>query len=144
MSSKKKGRPGGVQGGQLVQMRYARGSRASRVCARTSTHPRPHPRTKKVTPFQNSPVSTGIPAGPVRTLAGLQGRCARLLPGDPCAQLILLTRIAVPVQWRCRQSEVARRCMEGCPGHQGAFSCCNYPRGVWTLVRERHVARGRG
>ena len=62
--------------------RYARGSRASRVCARTSTHPR-----------------TGIPAGPVRTLAGLQGRCARWpgsLPGDPCAQLILLTPIAVP------------------------------------------------
>jgi hypothetical protein len=32
------------------------------------------------------------------------------LPGDPCAhrpgpQLILLTRIAVPVQWRCRQSK---------------------------------------
>jgi hypothetical protein len=37
-----------------------------------------------------------------------------------------------------------RLCMEGCPGHQGAVSCCTYPRGVWTLVRERHVARGRG
>jgi hypothetical protein len=44
------------EGGQ-AEGGYARGSRASRVCARTSTHPR-----------------TGIPAGPVRTLAGLQGR----------------------------------------------------------------------
>jgi len=78
----------GRAGGRGAQLRYARGSRASRVCARTSTYPR-----------------TGIPAGPVRTLAWLQGRCARSLPGDPCAQLILLTRIAVPVQWRCRQSE---------------------------------------
>ena len=44
----------GRAGGRGVQLRYARGSRASRVCARTSTHPR-----------------TGIPEGPVRTLAGL-------------------------------------------------------------------------
>jgi hypothetical protein len=50
----------GRAGGRGVKLQYARGSRASRVCARTSTHPR-----------------TGIPAGPVRTLAGLQGRCAR-------------------------------------------------------------------
>ena len=60
----------GRAGGRGVQLRYARGSRASRVCARTSTHPR-----------------TGIPAGPVRTLAGLQGRCARLLPGKSPSSL---------------------------------------------------------
>ena len=30
----------GRAGGRGVQLRYARGSRASRVCARTSTHPR--------------------------------------------------------------------------------------------------------
>ena len=97
----------GRAGGRGVQLRYARGSRASRVCARTSTHPR-----------------TGIPAGPVRTLAGLQGRCARSLPGDPCAQLILLTRIAVPVQWRCRQSESRKT-------HHGWMSCT--PRGFQLL-----------
>ena len=97
----------GRAGGRGVQLRYARGSRASRVCARTSTHPR-----------------TGIPAGPVRTLAGLQGRCARSLPGDPCAQLILLTRIAVPVQWRCRQSESRKT-------HHGRMSCT--PRGFQLL-----------
>jgi hypothetical protein len=71
------------------------------------------------------------------------------LPGDPCAhrpgpQLILMTRIAVPVQWRCRQSKSRKTLLASCPGHQGAVSCCTYPRGVWTLVRERHVARGRG
>jgi hypothetical protein len=52
----------GRAGGRGAQLRYARGSRASRVCARTSTYPR-----------------TGIPAGPVRTLAWLQGRCAPAL-----------------------------------------------------------------
>jgi hypothetical protein len=46
------------------------------------------------------------------TAAGLSclHRAHPHLPGDPCAhlrgpQLILLTRIAVPVQWRCRQSK---------------------------------------
>ena len=96
----------GRAGGRGVQLRYARGSRASRVCARTSTHPR-----------------TGIPAGPVRTLAGLQGRCARSLPGDPCAQLILLTRIAVPVQWRCRQSESRKT-------HHGPWKDVLYTKGL--------------
>ena len=47
-------------GGRGAQLRYARGSCASRVCASTSTHPR-----------------TGIPAGQVRTLAGLQGVAVR-------------------------------------------------------------------
>jgi hypothetical protein len=50
----------GRAGGRGAQLRYARGSCASRVCASTSTHPR-----------------TGIPAGQVRTLAGLQGVAVR-------------------------------------------------------------------
>ncbi len=54
-----------------TQLRYARGSRASRVCARTSTYPR-----------------TGIPAGPVRTLAWLQGRCAPALQARCSAILV--------------------------------------------------------
>ena len=36
--------------------------------------------------------------------------------------------------------KVARHCMEGSPGNQGTFRVCTYARGVWTLVRERHVA----
>ena len=36
--------------------------------------------------------------------------------------------------------KVARHCMEGSPVNQGTFRVCTYARGVWTLVRERHVA----
>jgi len=53
-------------GHSSVQLRYARGSRAPRVCARTPTHPR-----------------TGMPAGTVRKLAGLAARrslCAQAGP----------------------------------------------------------------
>ena len=30
--------------------------------------------------------------------------------------------------------------MEGSPGDQGAFRYCTCPRGLWNIVRERHVA----
>ena len=82
---KLRGGPGGGRAdGRGAQLRYARGSRAFRVCARTSTHPR-----------------TGIPAGPVRTLARMQGRwggwLAPLLPAR-CAVCVCVCVCVCAVQ----------------------------------------------